>query len=107
MDTAVLSLGIKRGRGVMITTHRHIVPKIRMSRSYIFFPLWLLLGVPGQLLMSSTLPCRKKGSPLRLVTSATVSRAMVRTGTHNFKWINHTSAVSKTKFMSLSWSSSE
>jgi hypothetical protein len=30
----VLSPGIKRGRGVMLTTHPHLVPKLRMSRSY-------------------------------------------------------------------------
>jgi hypothetical protein len=30
----VLSPGIKRGRGVMLTTHPHLVPRLRMSRSY-------------------------------------------------------------------------
>jgi hypothetical protein len=34
----VLSQAVKRGRGVMLTTHPHLVPRSRMSRSYIFSP---------------------------------------------------------------------
>jgi hypothetical protein len=30
----VLSLGLNRGRGVTLTTHSHLVPRSRMSRSY-------------------------------------------------------------------------
>jgi hypothetical protein len=30
----VLSPGVKRGRGVMLTTHPHLVPRLSMSRSY-------------------------------------------------------------------------
>jgi hypothetical protein len=30
----VFSLGVKRGRGVMLTTHPHLVPRSRMSRIY-------------------------------------------------------------------------
>jgi hypothetical protein len=30
----VLFLGVKRGRGMMLTTHPHLVPRLRMSRSY-------------------------------------------------------------------------
>jgi hypothetical protein len=30
----VLSPGLKRGRGVTLTTHLHLVPRSRMSRSY-------------------------------------------------------------------------
>jgi hypothetical protein len=30
----VLSPGVKRGRGVMLTIHPHLVPRLRMSRSY-------------------------------------------------------------------------
>jgi hypothetical protein len=30
----VLSPGVKRGRGVTLTTHPHLVPRLRMSRSY-------------------------------------------------------------------------
>jgi hypothetical protein len=26
--------GVKRGRGVMLTTHHYLVPRLRMSRSY-------------------------------------------------------------------------
>jgi hypothetical protein len=34
----VFSLGLKRGRGVTLTTHHHILQKSRMSRSYIPSP---------------------------------------------------------------------
>jgi hypothetical protein len=34
----VLSPGVKRGRGVMLTTHPHLVPRSWMSRSYISPP---------------------------------------------------------------------
>jgi hypothetical protein len=34
----VLSPGVKRGRGVMLTTHPHLVPSLRMSRSYASSP---------------------------------------------------------------------
>jgi hypothetical protein len=30
----VLSPGVKRGRGVMLTTHPHLVPRLRISRSF-------------------------------------------------------------------------
>jgi hypothetical protein len=30
----VLSPGVKRSRGVMLTIHPHLVPRLRMSRSY-------------------------------------------------------------------------
>jgi hypothetical protein len=30
----VLSPGLKPGQGVMLTTHPHLVPRLRMSRSY-------------------------------------------------------------------------
>jgi hypothetical protein len=34
----VLSPGVKRGRGVTLTTHHHLVPRLRMSRSYTSSP---------------------------------------------------------------------
>jgi hypothetical protein len=34
----VLSLGVKRGRGVTLTTHPHLVPRSWMNRSCIFSP---------------------------------------------------------------------
>jgi hypothetical protein len=34
----VLSPGVKRGRGVMLTTHPHLVSRLRMSRSYTSSP---------------------------------------------------------------------
>jgi hypothetical protein len=30
--------GVKRGRGVTLTTHPHLLPRSRMSRSYIYSP---------------------------------------------------------------------
>jgi hypothetical protein len=35
MGTGVLSPGVKRGRGVTLTTHPHLEPRSRMSTSYI------------------------------------------------------------------------
>jgi hypothetical protein len=34
----VVSPGVKRGRGVTLTTHHHLVPRSRMSRSYTPLP---------------------------------------------------------------------
>jgi hypothetical protein len=36
MSTGGLFPGLKRGRGVTLTTHPHLVPRSRMSRSYTF-----------------------------------------------------------------------
>jgi hypothetical protein len=41
----VLSPGVKRGRGVTLTTHPHLVPRLRMSRSYTSSPPMCLHGV--------------------------------------------------------------
>jgi hypothetical protein len=41
----VLSLGVKRCRGVMLTTHLHLVPRLRMSRGYTVSPPKRLHGV--------------------------------------------------------------
>jgi len=38
MGTGVLSPGLKRGRGVTLITHPHLVPRSKMNRSYIFSP---------------------------------------------------------------------
>jgi hypothetical protein len=45
IGTGVLFPGVKRGRGVTLTTHPHLVPRLRMSRSYIFSPPMCLHGV--------------------------------------------------------------
>jgi hypothetical protein len=45
----VLSPGLKRGRGVTLTTQPHLVQRSRMSRSYIFSPPWHLHCVAGHL----------------------------------------------------------
>jgi hypothetical protein len=39
MVPGILSPGVKRGRGVTLTTHPHLVPRSRMSRSYTSSPL--------------------------------------------------------------------
>jgi hypothetical protein len=39
--------GVKRGRGMTLTTHPHLVPRSRMSRSYIFSLPWRLHGGRG------------------------------------------------------------
>jgi hypothetical protein len=41
----VLSPGVKRGRGVTLTTHPHLVPRSRMSRSYTSSPPKRLHGM--------------------------------------------------------------
>jgi hypothetical protein len=41
----VLSQGVKRGRGVTLTTHPHLVPRLRMSRSYTSSPPMCVHGV--------------------------------------------------------------
>jgi hypothetical protein len=41
----VLSPGVKRGRGVRLTTHTHLVPRLSMSRSYTSSPPMCLHGV--------------------------------------------------------------
>jgi hypothetical protein len=45
----VLSPGVKRGRGVTLTTHPNVVPRTRMSMIYIFSFPWRLHSVVGQL----------------------------------------------------------
>jgi hypothetical protein len=40
--------GVKGGRGVTLTTHPHLVPWLRMSRSYTYSPSappWLVVGL--------------------------------------------------------------
>jgi hypothetical protein len=38
MGAGFYSLGVKRGRGVMLTTQPHLVPRLRMCRSYTSSP---------------------------------------------------------------------
>jgi hypothetical protein len=49
MSTGVLSPGVKRGRGVTLTTHPYLVPRSWMSRSYTSSPLPLHRCVVGLL----------------------------------------------------------
>jgi hypothetical protein len=49
MGTGAQFPGVKRGRGVTLTTHPHIVPRPRMNTSYITSPPWRLRGVAAQL----------------------------------------------------------
>jgi hypothetical protein len=46
----VLSPGLKRGRGVTLTTHLHLVPRSRMSRSYTSSPSSSFMACSGTLL---------------------------------------------------------
>jgi hypothetical protein len=43
----VLSPGLKRGRGVTLTTHPHLMPRSGMSRSYSFSPPSACLACSG------------------------------------------------------------
>jgi hypothetical protein len=52
----VLSPGVKRGRDVTLTTHSHLVPRSRKSRSYTSSPPWRLYGVKGQLYFTVSNP---------------------------------------------------
>jgi hypothetical protein len=57
----VLSPGVKRNRGVTLTTHPHLQPRSRMSKSYTTSPPWRRHGAAEQLLASlhecATGPC--------------------------------------------------
>jgi hypothetical protein len=45
MGTGGLSPGVKRGQGVMLTTHPHLVLRLSMSRSYTSSPPMHLHGI--------------------------------------------------------------
>jgi hypothetical protein len=45
MGTGGFSPGVKRGWGVTLTTHPHLVPRSRMSKSYTSSPPKRLHGV--------------------------------------------------------------
>jgi hypothetical protein len=45
MGTGVLSPGVKRCRGMILTTHAYLVPRSRMSRSYTSSPPCVSIGV--------------------------------------------------------------
>jgi hypothetical protein len=51
MGTGVLSPGVKRGRGVTLTTHPHLVPRSRMSRSYTSSPPSASMACSGTALL--------------------------------------------------------
>jgi hypothetical protein len=63
----VLSPGVKLGRGVTLTTHPHLVPRLRMSRSYTssppHVPPWRVAGQLYFLLCKST--CRERGYEMK------------------------------------------
>jgi hypothetical protein len=58
MGTGVLSPRPKRGRGVMLTTHPHLVPRSRMSRSYISSPPSSFVACSGSALASLNVKSR-------------------------------------------------
>jgi hypothetical protein len=45
MGTGGYFPGVKRGRGVTLTTHLHLMPRLGMSRSYTSSPPMCLYGV--------------------------------------------------------------
>jgi hypothetical protein len=47
--------GVKRGRSVMLTTHPNLVPRSRMSRSYIPSHVCRLRGIAGHLYFTYTI----------------------------------------------------
>jgi hypothetical protein len=51
MGTGVLSPGVKRGRGVMLITHPHLVPRLSMSRSYASSPPCASMACSGTALL--------------------------------------------------------
>jgi len=52
--------GAKRGRGVTLTTHPHLVPRSRMSRSYTPLPPSATMACSGTALLCSDLPNTKQ-----------------------------------------------
>jgi hypothetical protein len=58
MGTGVLSPGVKHGRGVMLTTHPHIVPRSRISRIYTPLPPSATMACSGTALLFLTV-CSK------------------------------------------------
>jgi hypothetical protein len=55
----VLSPGVKRGRGVMLTTHPLLVPRSSMSRSYTSSPPSAFMACSGTALALASSYCRK------------------------------------------------
>jgi hypothetical protein len=58
----VLSLGVKHCWGVTLTTHLHLVPGSRMSRSYTFSSPCCLHGVAGQLFIKIVFNVKMKST---------------------------------------------
>jgi hypothetical protein len=54
MGTGVLSPGLKRSQGMTLTTHRHLMPRSRMSRRYNFSPPNAFISCSGTALAFST-----------------------------------------------------
>jgi hypothetical protein len=69
----VLSPGVKSGRGVTLTTHPHLVPRLRMSRSYTFSPPCASMACSGTAFTSCKRSCCNKDTPLHLVSRSKTS----------------------------------
>jgi hypothetical protein len=54
MGTGVLSPGLKRSRGMTLTTHHHLMPRSRMSRRYTSSPPNAFISCSGTALAFST-----------------------------------------------------
>jgi hypothetical protein len=63
----VLSPGVKPGRGVMLTTHPHLVPRLSMSRSYTSSPPCASMACSGTALLLFShvkwVPCHHRVAP--------------------------------------------
>jgi hypothetical protein len=64
MGTCVLSSGVKRGRGVTLTTNHHLVPRSTMSSSYTSSLLSAFMAVEGQLQSEDHIKEMKKSDKL-------------------------------------------
>jgi hypothetical protein len=51
MGLYIFITGLKRGRGLTLTTHPHLVPKSRMSRSYTLSPPSAFMACSGTALL--------------------------------------------------------
>jgi hypothetical protein len=62
----VLSPGLKRGRGVTLTTHPHLVPRSKMRRSYTSSPPSASVACSGTDLASAIIRINRSGFPKQL-----------------------------------------
>jgi hypothetical protein len=83
----VLSPGVKRGRGVKMTTHPHLMPRSRMSRSYVspsprtpIGALWECFTLPWSLNWNSSILMGNRKTNWQLMLPALFILASQRKG---------------------------